>query len=390
MEVIDIIARGTSVFIGKEEVLEKLKEGRPLNIKFGVDPTRPDLTFGHLVVFNKLRQLQELGHNAILLIGDYSAQIGDPSGRSATRPVLTPEDVERNSETYLAQAFKILDKSKTIVRRNSEWFNKMGFGDLLNLARKMTVAQMLERDDFSKRYKEQAPISIVEFLYPLLQGYDSVVLKADVELGGQDQLFNLLAGRVLQKDAGQSEQAVICLPLLVGLDGVKKMSKSYDNYIAFNDTSANMFGKLMSIPDNTMWDYFTLLLQKTEDEIQSLKKEHPMVAKKQLALSLVEKFFTEEIAKHELDQFEKVFSKKEFPENLKEFRLNDLCENGNTITDMMMKTGLFPSKKEIRRLFEQGAIKINHQKLDDPNFLPKADELPLVIQAGKRTFFKIV
>ena len=222
-----------------------------------VDPTRPDLTFGHLVVFNKLRQFQEMGHEAILIIGDFTTLIGDPSGRSSTRPVLTREDIEENARTYLDQAFKILDREKTKVVYNSKWFNELSFEDCLKLARKMTVARMLERDDFAKRYAGNAPISIIEFLYPLIQGYDSLHLEADIEIGGTDQLFNMLVGRALQKDAGKPEQAVITMPLLVGLDGVKKMSKSQDNYIAFTDSPKDMFGKVMSISDDTMWTYYS-------------------------------------------------------------------------------------------------------------------------------------
>ncbi len=249
------IKQGVEHLINEEELIRKLEKERPLKIKWGVDPTRPDLTFGHLVVFNKMRHFQELGHECILLIGDYTTTVGDPSGRSTTRPMLTRQEIDENAKTYLTQAFKVLDKNKTVVRYNSEWFDKKNFSDALILARKMTVAQMLERDDFSKRFAAQTPISIVEFMYSLLQGQDSVELEADVELGGNDQLFNLLVGRDLQKMVGQEEQIVLTMPLLVGLDGVQKMSKSLNNYIAFNDSSKNMFGKIMSISDETMWTY---------------------------------------------------------------------------------------------------------------------------------------
>ena len=225
---------GIETIIGQDELFDKISYGNKLKVKFGVDPTRPDLTFGHLVVFNKLKQFQDAGHDAILLIGDYTARIGDPSGRSEVRPELTGDEVKQNAATYLEQAFKILDPEKTIIRRNSEWFSKMSFADALNLSRKMTVAQMLERDDFSKRFKANQPISMVEFMYPLIQGYDSVILESDIEIGGSDQLFNMLVGRNLQKDLSMDAQAVITMPLLVGLDGVRKMSKSYDNYISFN------------------------------------------------------------------------------------------------------------------------------------------------------------
>ena len=261
------LLENAEVVIGQDELLDNLKQGRKLKIKFGVDPTRPDLTFGHLVVFNKLRQFQDAGHEAILLIGDYTARIGDPSGRSELRPELTESAVKKNATTYLEQAFKILDESKTVVRRNSEWFGEMSFADALSLTRSMTVARMLERDDFEKRFKSNQPISMVEFMYPLIQGYDSIVLESDVELGGNDQLFNMLVGRNLQKEKGLPPQAVITLPLLVGLDGSKKMSKSYDNYIAFNDSAKDMFGKTMSISDEVMWDYYRLLLLKNYYEL---------------------------------------------------------------------------------------------------------------------------
>ena len=254
----------TEIVIGEEELVEKISQGKKLKIKFGVDPTRPDLTFGHLVVFNKLKQFQDAGHEAILLIGDYTARIGDPSGRSDLRPELTEEEVNENAKTYLEQAFRIIDRKKTTVRRNSEWFSSMSFADSLSLSRKMTVARMLERDDFEKRFKSNRPISMVEFMYPLIQGYDSIVLESDVEIGGSDQLFNMLVGRTLQKDEGLQAQAVLTMPLLVGLDGSQKMSKSLNNYIAFNDNARDIFGKTMSISDETMWDYYKLLLLKSE------------------------------------------------------------------------------------------------------------------------------
>ena len=285
------------ILIGEDELLEKFSLGKKLKIKFGVDPTRPDLTFGHLVVFNKLKQFQDAGHEAILLIGDYTARIGDPSGRSDLRPELTEEEVNENAKTYLDQAFKILNPDKTIIRRNSEWFSKMKFSDSLALTRKMTVARMLERDDFEKRFKGNQPISMVEFMYPLIQGYDSIILKSDVEIGGSDQLFNMLVGRSLQKDEGFQPQAVLTMPLLVGLDGAKKMSKSFDNYIAFNDSSNDIFGKTMSISDDTMWDYYRLLLLESDESIVKLKQKHPMEMKKALAMKLTASFMVLKLAK---------------------------------------------------------------------------------------------
>ncbi len=391
MSRMETIRFNADTVIGEEQLLERLRSGKKLRIKLGVDPTRPDLTFGHMVVFNKMKQFQDMGHECILIIGDYTAMIGDPSGRSSTRPVLTKEEVQRNAETYLDQAFLILDEYKTLVRYNSEWFAKMQFADCLDLARRMTVARMLEREDFSTRYKQNTPISIVEFLYPLIQGYDSVMLKADVELGGSDQLFNMLVGRALQRDFGQPEQAVITMPLLVGLDGEKKMSKSADNYIAFNHSPKEMFGKIMSISDEVMWDYYRLLLMMDEDHVERHQKEHPMAAKKNLATSLVAMFYSLEEARQELEQFEKVFSRNELPDDMAVFKWNALggSDDGLSLVDVMAGTSLFPSKKEIRRLIEQGGVKVNEVRVADPKEQLTPDTLPLVVQAGKRIFFRI-
>lgn len=387
----DRLLSNADVIIGQEELVERIAAGKRLKVKFGVDPTRPDLTFGHLVVLNKLRQFQGQGHEAILLIGDYTARIGDPSGRSALRPELTPEEVETNAATYLEQAFRILDESQTTVRRNSEWFEGMNFGDALQLTRKMTVARMLERDDFSKRYKDNTPISIVEFLYPLVQGHDSVELQADVELGGSDQLFNMLVGRALQKDASQPEQAVITLPLLVGLDGSRKMSKSYDNYVAFNDSPKDMFGKIMSIPDDVMPPYHALLLLTPEEEIRFLKDEHPMQAKKDLAQRLTAKFHGDEAAMRERQQFEQVFSRRENPEDMPAYSWGQLAGDAPeaTLLDLLAATGSFGSKGEARRLVTQGAVKINDEKRTDPFLSIPLPEDDLIVRAGKRVFFKI-
>ncbi|MGE9291820.1 MAG: tyrosine--tRNA ligase [Puniceicoccales bacterium] len=377
--------------IGVEELEERIAQGKRLKVKLGVDPTRPDLTFGHLVVFNKLREFQDQGHEAILIIGDYTAMIGDPSGRSSTRPVLTEEDVRTNSQTYLDQAFRVLDREKTTVRYNSEWFGKMGFGDCLELSRKMTVARMLERDDFAKRYASNTPISIVEFLYPLIQGYDSLILDADVELGGSDQLFNMLVGRALQKDAGKPEQAVLTLPLLVGLDGHRKMSKSYDNYVSFNDKPQDMFGKVMSIPDDTMWDYYRLLLLSSPEEIAALKEGHPMKAKKNLACELVSRFYSAEAGVEALKGFEQVFSRGENPEEMAEVSMESAdLSTESKLVDAMDASGLFPSKKEIIRLIGQGAVKRDGVRIDDRNELLGEVGEGQVIQAGKRKFFRLV
>ncbi len=386
-KILEKICFNTETIIGLEDLEKKLRSGKKLRIKLGVDPTRPDLTFGHMVVFNKLRQFQDIGHEAILLIGDYTTIIGDPSGRSETRPVLSHQQIEHNAKTYLDQAFKILDKDKTTVTRNSEWFSKMSFEDALHLARQMTVARMLERDDFNKRYTSNTPISIVEFLYPLLQGYDSVHLHADVELGGNDQLFNLIVGRAMQKEAGQDEQVVITIPLLVGLDGKRKMSKSYDNYISFNDSSKNMFGKIMSIPDDTMYIYYKYLLLKEDSEIEELRKMHPMECKKLLSFTLTAKFFGQSAAEHEKHEFEMVFSENNIPSDIEKIIVSDNCSN---IMEALFSSKKFSSKNELRRLIEQGGVKIDGIKISDPQaqFLKSTDGR--VVQAGKRTFFKIV
>ena len=388
---INTLLSGTETIIGKEELVEKISSGAKLKVKFGVDPTRPDLTFGHLVVFNKLKQFQDAGHDAILLIGDYTARIGDPSGRSDLRPELTASEVEENAETYLDQAFKVLDESKTIVRRNSEWFSKMTFADALNLTRKMTVAQMLERDDFSKRFKSNQPISMVEFMYPLIQGYDSVILESDIEIGGSDQLFNMLVGRNLQKDIGMNTQAVLTMPLLVGLDGVRKMSKSYDNYIAFNDSAKDIFGKAMSLSDEAMWEYFQLLLNYSDTQIEDMKQLHPMDAKKALAESLTSLFFEDSIAKREREEFSKVFSKGKVPEEMPTFSLSSLSLEKVSLLNVLASTDKFGSKGEIRRLVKQGAIKLDNVRVDDPEMVLdfEAERKEMVIKAGKKIFIRI-
>ena len=379
------------IVIGEEELMEKLSKGQTLRVKFGVDPTRPDLTFGHMVVFNKLKQFQDAGHEAILLIGDYTARIGDPSGRSELRPELTAEEVNENAKTYLDQAFKILSPEKTIVRRNSEWFSKMNFADALNLTRKMTVARMLERDDFDKRFKENQPISMVEFMYPLIQGYDSIMLNSDIELGGSDQLFNMLVGRSLQKDRGESQQAVLTLPLLVGLDGVRKMSKSYDNYIAFNDSPRDMFGKTMSISDDAMWEYFRLLLLEGEDGLERMKNDHPMVVKKELARKLTALFYGDELAEKEYESFSQVFSQGEIPKEMDQILATETGLEFPSILDALSLSDAFASKGEIRRLFKQGAIKINGEKIEDCDFkLDSISQEGIVVKAGKKIFLRIL
>ncbi len=385
------LLENADTIIGEEELLENLSSGRKLKIKFGVDPTRPDLTFGHLVVFNKLRQFQDAGHEAILLIGDYTARIGDPSGRSELRPELSENEVKENASTYLDQAFKVLDKKKTTVRRNSEWFENMSFADSLNLTRSMTVARMLERDDFEKRFKCNQPISMVEFMYPLIQGYDSIVLESDVELGGSDQLFNMLVGRSLQKEKGATPQAVITMPLLVGLDGSKKMSKSYDNYIAFNDSSKDIFGKTMSISDDVMWDYYRLLLLKEKAEVDVLKKSHPMDAKKQLAAELTALFYGTDLAVSEKKAFSKVFSKGENPDDMPEISLKEINSESSSILNVLSQAQLFESKGQIRRLITQGAVKLDGEKVNDADTdISEIIKESAIIKAGKKIFLRVI
>ena len=384
----------TEIVIGEEEFAKKISSGQKLKIKFGVDPTRPDLTFGHLVVFNKLKQFQDDGHEAILLIGDYTARIGDPSGRSDLRPELSESEVNENAKTYLEQAFRIIDPDKTTVRRNSEWFTKMDFAEALSLSRKMTVARMLERDDFEKRFKSNQPISMVEFMYPLIQGYDSVVLESDVEIGGSDQLFNMLVGRTLQKDKGVDPQAVLTMPLLVGLDGSKKMSKSYDNYIAFNDSSKDIFGKTMSISDETMWDYYKLLLIRDTEEIEELKKNHPMETKKKLAEELTALFYSSRIAESERNSFSTVFTQRENPDEMNSYSISELLRSDESpsVLNILSNSNIFESKGQIRRLIQQGAIKIDGQKVmksEDIITLEKTDS-EVVVKAGKKIFFRVV
>lgn len=378
-------------FIGGEDVLKRLKEGRRLRVKLGVDPTRPDLTFGHMVVFQKLREFQDMGHQAVLIIGDYTTRIGDPTGKSETRPVLSEAEIEENARTYLDQAFRILDPQKTEVRRNSEWFGKMSFLDALQLSRRMTVAQMLARDDFAKRHAANVPISLVEFLYPLLQGHDSVELKADVEIGGSDQLFNMLVGRDLQEQHGQPPQAVLGMPLLVGLDGEKKMSKSLGNYIAFNHAAKDMFGRIMSVPDATMWAYYDLLLLAPPAEVAELRALHPMEAKKRLAARLTDMFHGEGAGARERAEFENVFSKGGVRSDMPEFAWDALSGGAAEVgvVDLLAATGLFPSKKEVRRLIEGGAVRLGEEKVADPARKVARPAAELVIQAGKRTFLKV-
>jgi len=387
-EQLGIIKRGTVEIIEEEELLKKLKEGRPLRVKAGFDPTAPDLHLGHTVLLQKLRQFQQLGHEVYFVIGDFTAMIGDPTGRSETRPPLSREEVLENAKTYEHQVFKILDPEKTNIVFNSTWLSGLGTEGIIKLAGKYTVARMLERDDFSKRFKEGIPIYIHEFIYPLLQGYDSVFLKADVELGGTDQKFNLLVGRDLQRAFGQEPQICITLPLLVGLDGVRKMSKSYQNYVAIQEEPESMFGKIMSISDDLMWDYYTLLTDYTEEEIENFKKNlHPMEAKKKLAHYIVERFHGKEQADRALEFFVKTFSEREFPEDAPIIEVPYGLKR--RAYELLFELGIESSKNSARRVVEGGGLRINGTKVEDPNQEIEIKQ-ELRLQVGKKRFYRVV
>jgi tyrosyl-tRNA synthetase len=386
-EQLGIIKRGTVEIIEEEELLKKLKEGRPLRVKAGFDPTAPDLHLGHTVLLQKLRQFQQLGHEVYFVIGDFTAMIGDPTGRSETRPPLSREEVLENAKTYEHQVFKILDPEKTNIVFNSTWLSGLGTDGIIKLAGKYTVARMLERDDFSKRFKEGVPIYIHEFIYPLLQGYDSVFLKADVELGGTDQKFNLLVGRDLQRAFGQEPQVCITLPLLVGLDGVRKMSKSYQNYVAIQEEPESMFGKIMSISDDLMWDYYTLLTDYTEGEIEDFKKNlHPMDAKKKLAHFIVERFHGKEQADKALEFFVKTFSEREFPEDAPIIEVPYGLKR--RAYELLFELGIESSKNSARRVVEGGGLRINGAKVEDPNQEIEING-ELRLQVGKKRFYRV-
>ncbi len=385
-EQLKIIKEGTVEIIEEEELLKKLKEGRPLRIKAGFDPTAPDLHLGHVVLLQKMKQFQELGHEVYFVVGDFTAMIGDPTGRSQVRPPLSKEEVLENAKTYQEQVFKILDPEKTKIVFNSEWLSKLGTDGLIKLAAKYTVARMLERDDFAKRFKERVPIYIHEFIYPLLQAYDSVAIKADIELGGTDQKFNLLIGRDIQREFGQEPQVCITLPLLVGLDGVRKMSKSYNNYIGITEDPKSMFGKIMSISDELMWEYYLLLTDYKKEDIERFKREwHPMEAKKHLAEIIVERFHSKEDAIKAREWFERTYSKREFPEDAP---VVELEEDEITALDLLLKIKAVSSKNEGRRIIQGGGLKVNFEKITNPYEKLKLSE-ELKVQVGKKKFYKV-
>jgi len=386
------IRRGAVEILVESELIEKLETGRPLRIKAGFDPTAPDLHLGHTVLLNKLKQFQDLGHEILFLIGDFTGMIGDPTGKNVTRKPLTPEQVQENAMSYQEQVFKILDPAKTTVVFNSHWMNKMTSSDMIRLASHHTVARMLERDDFDKRYKNGQPIAIHEFLYPLIQGYDSVELEADVELGGTDQKFNLLMGRELQKAYGKAQQSVLTMPILEGLDGVQKMSKSLNNYIGINDSPKDIFGKLMSISDDLMWRYIDLLSFRRLEDIQQWRDEvaagaNPVNIKKTFAEEIVARFHSDEEAKQAREGFANQFKKGQVPDDLEEIMLT-VEEEGMPIANVLKELGLTSSTSEAYRMIKAGAVKIDGDKIDDKNLRITAS-VQLIIQVGKRKFAKL-
>ncbi len=392
-EQLEIIKRGADEILVERDLVARLKEGRPLRIKAGFDPTAPDLHLGHTVLINKLRQFQDLGHEILFLIGDFTGMIGDPTGKSATRPPLTQQDVEQNAETYQQQIFKILDKEKTKVVFNSQWMNKMSGTDMIKLAASSTVARMLERDDFSKRYKGGQSIAIHEFLYPLIQGYDSVVMRADIELGGTDQKFNLLMGRQLQEQHGQKPQCVLTMPILEGLDGVQKMSKSLNNYIGIADAPKDMFGKIMSISDNLMWRYFELLSFRAMSEIEGFRAEvrqgkNPRDIKFLLAEEIITRFHSEAEAIAAREGFIAQFAKNRVPDDIPELSFKAPAE-GYAIANLLKDAGLCSSTSDALRMIAQGAAKIDGEKIADKTVRIQKGTVA-IFQVGKRKFAKII
>ncbi|WP_314878329.1 tyrosine--tRNA ligase [Haemophilus parahaemolyticus] len=382
------LKRGVEDIYSEADLIEKLKENRPLRVKLGADPTAPDIHLGHTVVLNKLRQFQNFGHEVIFLIGDFTATVGDPSGKNATRPPLSREDVLRNAETYKEQIFKILDPKKTRIVFNSEWLGELGTVGMIRLASNYTVARMLERDDFKKRFANQQSIAIHEFIYPLLQGHDSVALEADVELGGTDQTFNLLIGRELQKSAGQKPQVAMTLPLLVGLDGEKKMSKSLGNYIGVTEAPSEMFGKIMSISDELMWDWYNLLSFRPLVEIAQLKAEveagkNPRDVKILLAKEIIARFHNEDAANAAEQEFINRFQKGAMPDEMPEFTF----EGEIGLATLLKEAGLVPSTSEAIRSAQQGGVKIDGEKVDDVR--QNAQKGTFVYQVGKRKFARV-
>ena len=397
-EQVELIERGAVDVISRDDLIKKLeksqKSGVPLRIKAGFDPTAPDLHLGHTVLIQKLKHFQDLGHNVMFLIGDFTGLIGDPTGKSETRKPLTEEDVARNAETYKEQIFKILDPEKTTIVFNSEWLGKMTSYEFVKLASQLTVARMLEREDFRERFENQRPISIHEFLYPLVQGYDSVAMEADVELGGTDQLFNVLMGRDLQRSAGQEPQVVITMPLLEGLDGVNKMSKSLGNYIGITDTADDIYGKILSVSDQLMWRYYDLLSDLSSSEIASLKKDtetgkiHPKEVKKGLAREMTRRFHDDEAALKAEENFERVFKQHDVPEDIPETNISTQ-EGSIWLPKLLTAVGMVKGTGEARRMIVQNAVTVDGEKISDVEFQVKTQG-EILLKVGKRRFCKVI
>ena len=398
-ETLKIMLKGVADHTKTEEIIEKLenveKQNRPLRIKLGLDPSAPDIHLGHAVVLRKMKQLQDLGHEVIIIIGDFTGMIGDPTGKSKTRKQLTKEQVEENAKTYEKQIFKILDPHKTTIRFNSEWLGKMNFREVIELCAKCTVARILERDDFKKRYESNQAISVHEFFYPLMQAYDSVVIKADIELGGTDQTFNVLMGRNIQKDFGQESQITLFMPLLEGIDGVEKMSKSLGNYIGINEDANTMYEKVMKIPDNMIIKYYNLCTDLHPDEVEKVENrlksgENPRDIKMELAKEITSLYHTEEEAKNAEEHFKTAFQKQEAPEDAQEIEINsNETEFANILLDKIMKIGNYKSKGELKRLFQQGAVKLNGERVLDFKEITLTKETS-ILQIGKGNFYKII
>lgn len=392
-EALALLKRGVEEILVEEEFTKKLEEGRPLRIKAGFDPTAPDLHLGHTVLINKLRQFQDMGHEILFLIGDFTGMIGDPTGKNQTRQPLTPEKVKQNAQTYQEQIFKILDKEKTQIVFNSHWLNDLGAAGIIQLAAQQTVARMLERDDFSKRFRNNQSIAIHEFLYPLIQGYDSVALKSDVELGGTDQKFNLLMGRELQKAHGQSPQTVMMMPILEGLDGVQKMSKSLGNYIGVNDSPSEMWGKLLQISDDLMWRYFELLSFRSNEEIEGYRRDveggaNPRDIKTKLAEEIVARFHGEEAVQNASKGAGNKFKWGETPEDMPEFEFSAEGEVGVRYPNVMQMAGLVDTTSRARNMIKQGAIRVDGEPVKDASALLPVGG-PYVCQAGKKKFARV-
>jgi tyrosyl-tRNA synthetase len=397
-EQLKTIKRGTVEIIPEADLVRKLEksieENKPLRIKQGYDPTAPDIHLGHTVCLRKLRQFQEIGHQVVLIIGDYTGMVGDPSGRSETRPQLSYEEIKKNAETYQEQFFKVVDKTKTEVHFNGEWFSKMSFQEIMHLASKFTLARILERDDFSNRYKQQIPISIHELFYPLMQAYDSVMINADVEIGATEQKFNLLAARQIQEIYGQEPQVILTMPVLPGTDGVQRMAKSVGNYIGVAEPPKEIFGKIMSIPDDLVYTYFELLTDITENDLLKIKKDfedkntNPMILKKRLGKEIVRMYYNKVEADKACEEFEKVFSKKELPEEIP-IKYFEHDEPEIWIGHLLVKAGCVQYTSEIRRLIKQGGLYIDNKRIDDEDLKVPVEGEKLV-KLGKRRFYKII